>query len=73
MVPAADHHLHADRRGAVAGDLFLLPAVIGRFHRARGHRRQINDISVAARVLAEFGDYLTEEQRVPDTWPNWAG
>ena len=25
-----------------------------------------SDISVAARVLAEFGDYLTEEQRVPD-------
>ncbi|WP_334157870.1 NADP-dependent isocitrate dehydrogenase [Oryzomicrobium sp.] len=25
-----------------------------------------SDISVAARVLAEFSDYLTEEQRVPD-------
>jgi isocitrate dehydrogenase len=24
------------------------------------------DISVAARILSEFGDYLTEEQRVPD-------
>ena len=28
---------------------------------------QARDISVAARILAEFGDYLTEEQRVPDT------
>ena len=27
---------------------------------------QASDISVAARVLAEFGDYLTDEQRVPD-------
>ncbi|MDL9935953.1 NADP-dependent isocitrate dehydrogenase [Gordonia sp. ABSL1-1] len=25
-----------------------------------------SDISVAARILAEFGDYLTEDQRVPD-------
>ena len=25
-----------------------------------------SDISVAARILAEFPDYLTEEQRVPD-------
>ena len=27
---------------------------------------QTSDISVAARILGEFGDYLTEEQRVPD-------
>ena len=27
---------------------------------------ETSDISVAARVLAEFSDYLTEEQRVPD-------
>ncbi len=27
---------------------------------------QTSDISVAARILAEFGDYLTEDQRVPD-------
>lgn len=27
---------------------------------------QTSDISVAARILAEFGDHLTEEQRVPD-------
>src|ERR1700712_3812522 len=27
---------------------------------------QTSDISVAARILAEFSDYLTEEQRVPD-------
>ena len=26
-----------------------------------------NDISVSARILAEFADYLTPEQRVPDT------
>src|ERR1700756_4285665 len=25
-----------------------------------------SDISVASRILAEFGDFLTEEQRVPD-------
>ena len=27
---------------------------------------ETSDISVAARILAEFSDYLTEEQRVPD-------
>ena len=26
-----------------------------------------SDISVSARILAEFGDYLTEEQKVPNT------
>src|SRR6478735_9335231 len=31
-----------------------------------GINRESTDISVAARSLAEFSDYLTEEQRVPD-------
>ena len=29
------------------------------------------DISVAARVLAEFSECLGAEQKVPTTWPNW--
>ena len=62
----ADHHLHADRRGAAAGDL-LLSADRACLRRAGGHRRsRASDISLAARILAEFSDYLTDEQRVPD-------
>ncbi|MCH5642733.1 MULTISPECIES: NADP-dependent isocitrate dehydrogenase [unclassified Gordonia (in: high G+C Gram-positive bacteria)] len=40
--------------------------VIRAFADAADINIETSDISVAARVLAEFGDYLTEEQRVPD-------
>ena len=40
--------------------------IIRTFAEPAGIDIQSSDISVAARVLAEFGDYLTEEQRVPD-------
>lgn len=40
--------------------------VIRTFADAAGISVTSSDISVAARILAEFPDYLTEEQRVPD-------
>src|SRR4029079_16923871 len=40
--------------------------IIRTFTEPAGINVQTRDISVAARILAEFGDYLTEEQRVPD-------
>jgi isocitrate dehydrogenase len=40
--------------------------VIRAFTEPAGINVETSDISVAARILAEFGDYLTEEQRVPD-------
>jgi isocitrate dehydrogenase len=40
--------------------------VIRAFADAAGIDVKTSDISVAARILAEFPDYLTEEQRVPD-------
>ncbi|WP_163807937.1 NADP-dependent isocitrate dehydrogenase [Mycolicibacterium anyangense] len=40
--------------------------VLRTFVEAAGINVKSSDISVAARILAEFGDYLTEEQRVPD-------
>ncbi|MDT5102547.1 MAG: isocitrate dehydrogenase [Mycobacterium sp.] len=40
--------------------------VIRAFADAAGIDVKTSDISLAARILAEFGDYLTEEQRVPD-------
>ena len=40
--------------------------VIRTFADAAGINVETSDISVAARILAEFGDHLTEEQRVPD-------
>ena len=43
----------------------LLP-IIRTFASSAGIEVELSDISVAARVLAEFPDYLTEEQRVPD-------
>jgi len=43
----------------------LLP-VIRAFTSAAGIEVTKSDISVTARILAEFSDYLSEEQRVPD-------
>ena len=40
--------------------------VIRTFADAAGIDVKTSDISVAARILAEFSDYLTEEQQVPD-------
>ena len=40
--------------------------VVRAFADAAGIDVKTSDISVAARILAEFDDYLTEEQRVPD-------
>ena len=40
--------------------------VIRTFAEAAGIDVKTSDISVAARILAEFSDYLTDEQRVPD-------
>ncbi|MFT5425678.1 MAG: isocitrate dehydrogenase [Gammaproteobacteria bacterium] len=43
----------------------LLP-VINTFASAAGIDVEKRDISVSARILAEFSDYLTDEQKVPD-------
>ena len=43
----------------------LLP-IIRTFTSTAGIDIELSDISVAARVLAEFPDFLTEEQQVPD-------
>ena len=40
--------------------------IIRTFADPAGINIETSDISVAARILAEFGDYLTEDQRVPD-------
>ena len=40
--------------------------IIRTFAEPAGIEVETSDISVAARILAEFSDYLTEEQRVPD-------
>ena len=40
--------------------------IVQTFTEAAGIKVKSSDISVAARILAEFPDYLTEEQRVPD-------
>ncbi|AWT49793.1 NADP-dependent isocitrate dehydrogenase [Psychrobacter sp. YP14] len=45
--------------------LSLLP-IVEAFTKTAGISVETSDISVAARILAEFPDYLTEEQRVPD-------
>ncbi|MGO2230830.1 NADP-dependent isocitrate dehydrogenase [Psychrobacter sp.] len=45
--------------------LSFLP-IVEAFSKTAGVSVETSDISVAARVLAEFSDYLTEDQRVPD-------
>ena len=41
--------------------------VIRTFTKPAGVRVETSDISVAARILGNFPEYLTPEQRVPDT------
>ena len=41
--------------------------IVQTFTEPAGIKVETSDISVAARILAEFPDYLTEEQRVPDS------
>jgi isocitrate dehydrogenase len=41
--------------------------IISTFTKPAGIRIEQSDISVAARILGNFSDYLTPEQRVPDT------
>jgi isocitrate dehydrogenase len=41
--------------------------IVRTFAGAAGIEIEASDISVPARILAEFSDHLTEEQRVPDT------
>jgi len=45
--------------------LSFLP-IVEAFTKTAGVEVETSDISVAARILAEFPEYLTEEQRVPD-------
>jgi len=40
--------------------------IVRAFTEPAGIKIETSDISVAARILAEFADYPTEEQRVPD-------
>ena len=40
--------------------------IIRAFAEPAGINIETSDISVAARILAEFSDYLTEDQQVPD-------
>jgi isocitrate dehydrogenase len=47
--------------------------IVRAFADAAGIEVKTSDISVAARILAEFGDYLTEEQRVPDNLAELGG
>lgn len=62
---AADHHLHADRRAPLLSTYSFLP-IIRAFAGPAGIDVQTSDISVAARILSEFSEYLPEDQRVPD-------
>ncbi|HJU49910.1 MAG TPA: NADP-dependent isocitrate dehydrogenase, partial [Pseudogulbenkiania sp.] len=54
-----------DEAPALATSAFL--PIIRTFTGPAGIHFDTADISVAARVLAEFPDYLTDEQKVPDT------
>ncbi|WP_293763013.1 NADP-dependent isocitrate dehydrogenase [uncultured Aquitalea sp.] len=54
-----------DEAPALATASFL--PIIRTFTDAAGIQVDTADISVAARVLAEFPEYLTEEQKLPDT------
>ena len=57
-------YTHTDEAPALATESFL--PIIRVFAAAGGVEVETADISLAGRILANFGDYLTEEQRVAD-------
>jgi len=57
-------YTHTDEAPALATSSFL--PIISAFGAAAGVAIESRDISLAGRILANFGDYLTEEQRVGD-------
>merc|ERR1719375_426758 len=46
---------------------FALLPVVERFTKPAGLAVEVADISVAGRILSHFPEYLTPEQKVPDT------
>ena len=57
-------YTYTDEAPALATHSFL--PVIGAFAGAAGVEVETRDISLAARILAAFPEYLSEDQRVPD-------
>ena len=47
--------------------------IVRAFAEPAGITIQTSDISVAARILAEFSDYLTKSSACPTIWASWAG
>ncbi|WP_204804846.1 NADP-dependent isocitrate dehydrogenase [Mycobacterium riyadhense] len=59
------HYTLTDEAPLLATYAFL--PIVRAFAEPAGIKIEASDISLAARILAEFPDCLTEEQRVPDT------
>src|SRR5918997_6892546 len=57
-------YTYTDEAPALATHSFL--PVIEAFARSAGFGVELRDISLAGRILAQFTDRLTDDQRVPD-------
>src|SRR6188472_4388334 len=57
-------YTYTDEAPALATHSFL--PIIRAFARPAGIEVELRDISLAGRILAQFPDLLTDEQRVPD-------
>ncbi|MCB0943911.1 MAG: NADP-dependent isocitrate dehydrogenase, partial [Mycobacterium sp.] len=75
MPTPGDHTAHERRQPTIIYTLtdeapllatYAFLPIIRTFAEPAGINIETSDISVAARILAEFGDYLTDEQKVPD-------
>src|ERR1700761_7180424 len=71
---AGRHHMSAEQptiiytltdEAPLLATYAFLP-IVRTFVAPAGVKVKTSDVSVATRILAEFGDYLTEEQRVSD-------
>ncbi len=63
-MPSTIIYTHTDEAPALATYSFL--PIIQAFASAAGVQVETRDISLAGRILAAFGDHLSEDQRVPD-------
>ena len=63
----ADHHLHLTDEAPRLATASFLPIMRAFASTAAGINVAESDISVAARILGQFPERLSEAQRVPDT------
>ncbi len=63
-------YTHTDEAPMLA--TYSFKPIVEAFASTAGVEVETRDISLAGRIVSQFPDYLTEEQRESDAWQSWA-